>query len=706
MPTITGDAGNNTLTGSVEGDFIEGLGGNDTIFGLGDADRLTGGEGDDILRGGDGDDFLHGGPGADTLDGGTGIDTASYIFATTGVQVDLNIQGVAQNTGEGLDLLISIENLEGSAFNDVLTGDGAANVIYENAGGDDVLAGGGGDDEIRISRGAAPTDFAFEWITADGGTGDDLVSFNAFNMDAGRVTMLGGSGDDILSVEGSNLGTLEIWMNGGSGDDVITAIGATGVDIHGGDGNDIITIDVQGRFYVDLGTGTDRLVLTGSPPGFSPAARIRVENFTAGAGGDVIDLSGLLTSAGLTNFPAGSNPFLTGHLRLYEVNADIVELHFSRDGGVSEYAVLVGLSVPRTSLSAYNFGGFRPVPAIIDGTAFGETLQGIEDGDTLNGLGGADTLVGRGGDDELNGGEGNDILFGDYHRPDDRANGDDILNGGIGNDVLVGGGGDDVLNGGDGMDILITGAAGNDSNFPPIFNFNPILDHSQDSGADVLDGGAAFDTAHLLYASETRAVVFDNSNASAINQITVGGVNHGSVTAVEVVNVYGGSAGDTLTGGRFDDMLFGNAGDDTLSGGEGRDNLQGGDGNDELNGGLGNDTIDGGAGWDTLVLSGARSAYKVLRSGDDFIVAGPDGVDRLTSVEMLRFSDGGVVDLAKMYASEPQVLPAVPDEEMPAPHATDATNPLGRLLTITDTGHDPVDWTSPIVPERFNPGWE
>ncbi|MDQ3124245.1 MAG: hypothetical protein M3Q74_01385 [Pseudomonadota bacterium] len=569
MPTIIGDAGNNTLTGSAEGDFIEGLGGNDTLHGLGDADRLTGGEGDDILRGGDGDDFLHGGLGADTLDGGSGVDTASYHAATTGVRVDLNVQGVAQNTGEGLDLLISIENLEGSAFNDVLTGDGAANVIYENAGGDDVLAGGGGDDEIRISRGAAPSDFAFEWITADGGTGDDILSLNAFNLDAGRITMIGGGGNDQLLVDGSSLGTLELSLNGGLGDDVITVVGAYHADIHGGEGDDVITIDVGGRFNIDLGSGADRLVLTGAPPAFLPSPSIWVENFTAGVGGDVIDLSAFLTSAGLTNFPAGSNPFVTGHLRIHEVNADVIQLHFSPDGGTAEYRVLLHLKVPRTSLSADNFGGFRPVLAVVDGTGFNDTLQGIEDADTINGLGGQDTLVGRGGNDTLNGGDGNDVLYGDYSQPDGRANGDDVLNGGVGNDILIGGGGDD-----------------------------------------------------------------------------------------------------------------------------------------ELNGGLGNDTINGGAGWDTLVLSGARSAYKVLQSGDDFIVTGPDGTDRLTGVELLRFSDGAVVDLAKMYPSDPQVMPAESIGHEPAPDAPDTANPVGRPLATGDPAPDPVDWTNPLVPERFNPGWE
>lgn len=675
MPTITGDAGANTLVGTAEGDLIEGLGGNDTLSGLGDADRLTGDEGDDILRGGDGDDVLHGGPGADTLDGGSGFDIASYWAATGGVRIDLNLQGAAQDTGEGLDLLTSIENLEGSAFDDVLTGDGFANVIYDSAGGRDVLSGGGGDDEIRIGRGAHPDSFAFEWVIADGGAGDDIVSLNAFNLDAGRITIDGDAGNDVLLVEGVNLGNLEIRMNGGAGNDLITIVGASGADVHGGDGDDVITIDVQGHFNIDLGTGTDRLVLTGTPPVFSPSPRIWVENFTAGAGGDVIDLSTFLMSASLTNFPVGSNPFETGHLRLVDVNADIIQLEFSASGA-GDYSVLLQLGLPRTALSSYNFGGIRPVPTIVSGTGFGDTLQGIEDSDTLNGLGGQDTLVGGGGDDMLNGGEGNDLLFGDYFRPDSRANGDDVLNGGAGNDVLVGGGGDDALTGGDGQDILITGVAVSETAFPPTYSFTPVFDHGLESAVDVLDGGAGLDIAHLLYGGATQAVVFDNSNEFALNQITVGGANRGSVTAVEVINVYGGSAGDILGGGRFNDLLVGNAGDDTLSGGLGEDNLLGEAGDDILDGGAGDDAIIGGGGWDTLLLRGSREDYRVLHSGDDFIVKGLDGTDRLTGVEVLRFSDGRTIDLARQYGdSGPQVLPAIASDPATREDAPLASRP-------------------------------
>ena len=46
-----------------------------------------------------------------------GIDRATFApSATAGVTVDLNIQGVAQNTGQGIDTLIGIEHLSGTAL--------------------------------------------------------------------------------------------------------------------------------------------------------------------------------------------------------------------------------------------------------------------------------------------------------------------------------------------------------------------------------------------------------------------------------------------------------------------------------------------------------------------------------------------------------------------------------------------------------------
>jgi hypothetical protein len=103
MATINGDANNNTLQGDINGvpenDTINGLGGNDTLFGY------------------SGNDVLDGGTGADVINGGNGFDSVSYTSSTSAVTVQLDF-----NRGGG-DTLFSIENVDGSNFDDTLIGD-------------------------------------------------------------------------------------------------------------------------------------------------------------------------------------------------------------------------------------------------------------------------------------------------------------------------------------------------------------------------------------------------------------------------------------------------------------------------------------------------------------------------------------------------------------------------------------------------------
>ena len=138
---LTGDAGDNVLSGGA---------GLDTLTGAAGADRLQGGAGDDILKGG---------AGADTLDGDDGTDTADFSGSTAGVVLDL-----AAGTGSGGDatgdVLVEIENLQGSGQADTLTGDSSDNRLVGGAG-DDTLEGGAGAD------------------TLDGGLGVDVASYAA-----------------------------------------------------------------------------------------------------------------------------------------------------------------------------------------------------------------------------------------------------------------------------------------------------------------------------------------------------------------------------------------------------------------------------------------------------------------------------------------------------------------------------------------------
>jgi Ca2+-binding RTX toxin-like protein len=93
------------------------------------------------------------------------------------------------------------------------------------------------------------------------------------------------------------------------------------------------------------------------------------------------------------------------------------------------------------------------------------------------------------------------------------------------------------------------------------------------------------------------------------------------------------------------DQIAGRDGADFLEGFGGNDTLFGGGGNDYLAGGAGNDTLDGGSGADTAVFSGTSAQYSVTKNQDgSFTVVdnrtnAPDGTDRLTNVEVLKFTD-------------------------------------------------------------------
>lgn len=109
---ITGSSGL-SLTGTAGNDLLTGTANNDFLYGLGD------------------DDTLIGGPGADYLDGGS--DTVSYVTARSGLYVDL--ARPANNTGDAAgDTYVSIENLTGTGFADVLRGDTGSNVLRGGGG--------------------------------------------------------------------------------------------------------------------------------------------------------------------------------------------------------------------------------------------------------------------------------------------------------------------------------------------------------------------------------------------------------------------------------------------------------------------------------------------------------------------------------------------------------------------------------------------
>ncbi len=145
----TGNADANTLTGNI---------GKNILYGGGGTDTMIGGDGDDIMDGGAGVDSYVGGKGNDAyyvrnlgLDGrvednftelaGQGTDGVN-----TSVTLNLNEARFA-NIENGYIVGTAITNLGGSAVNNVLIGNDAANSIY-GLGGRDIMRGGLGVDKF------------------------------------------------------------------------------------------------------------------------------------------------------------------------------------------------------------------------------------------------------------------------------------------------------------------------------------------------------------------------------------------------------------------------------------------------------------------------------------------------------------------------------------------------------------------------------
>ncbi len=162
----------------------------DQITGTDAADFLVGTPGNDTLQGLGGDDHLGGQAGDDRIDGGDGEDTAYYLDAFSGVTVSL-ADGTASG-GSGSDTLISIEDVWGSLYNDVLTGDFKANTLSGDAG-NDLLRGGGGSDLLSGGQGDD---------RLEGGTGDDVAVYTfadgAVQVDLQTGSATGADGHDTL----------------------------------------------------------------------------------------------------------------------------------------------------------------------------------------------------------------------------------------------------------------------------------------------------------------------------------------------------------------------------------------------------------------------------------------------------------------------------------------------------------------------------
>jgi Ca2+-binding RTX toxin-like protein len=139
------------LTGTDAANSLTGGGGADSLYGLGGNDTLDGGAGSDLVDGGTGDDlYLEAPGGADVLADAGGTDLVDFSAATARVTLDLGVTDTPQavNAAGTVELDGVFENVAGTRYDDVLTGNAAVNRLI-GRGGADVLTDVGGNDFLE-----------------------------------------------------------------------------------------------------------------------------------------------------------------------------------------------------------------------------------------------------------------------------------------------------------------------------------------------------------------------------------------------------------------------------------------------------------------------------------------------------------------------------------------------------------------------------
>lgn len=575
-PPIAGTENADTLNGTDGDDIINGLGGADRINGAAGNDQINGGLGNDILfgglgsdivRGAEGNDRVSGGDGADALEGGDGgIDTVDYSADYGGVNVNLANGVGAWNAAQG-DTLTGFENIIGTAFGDVLTGDSAYNR----------LAGGAGADQLNGAAGIDTADYSADYggVNVNLATGAGLWNAAQGDVLTGIEDLIGTAFGDVLSGDaGDNrltggLGADQ--LNGGAGADVAdytAEFGAVNVNLATG-------VGVWNAAHGDSLTGIESVigtaygdVLTGDAGDNRLWGGAGANQLNGGGGADLLEGGGdddrLIGGVGADQLLGwGGADWLWGG-----DGADQLNGSFGSD--TADYSA--------------DFGGVNVNLANGVGlwnAAHGDTLIGIENlvgttyGDVLTGDTADNRLAGGLGADQLNGGAGRDTAdySADYGAVEvnlinaiglwNAAHGDvltgienvtgtawgDVLIGDAADNRLDGQAGADQLDGGTGNDELI-GGDGDDRLWGGV-------------GADQLHGGAGFDT--VDYSAEYGAV---NVNLAA--GAGVWNAAHGD-TLTGIEHVIGTSFGDVLTGDAANNRLNGGQGDDQLSGGAGND---------------------------------------------------------------------------------------------------------------------------------------
>ena len=388
---IEGSVRDDRLTGQAGSQFFDGLGGNDRLVGGADADTLRGGSGDDIIDGGAGADTLGGGAdddtftnlgvrdrsetvvGIDTIDGGTGIDTADFsngglsiprtvnygvkVALSGGTEVDATIN---RNGGAKVAGLKNVENVYGTAYDDVLAGDSSDNTLKGNAGAD------------RLTSGAGTN-------RLEGGAGADT-----YVITAGSNNVISDTDTRATSKSTIDLTDLDAVVLGGAGVGNFQRFVQTNTVSIERDGNNLV---------LQIVTGTGNNAVT---------TNLEVVNFYRGISAYEFDF----------NVKDGSNPAETLHIEGVDFSDGAARLVTMANDDAD--GTLDGVGLRDDSLRGRDSDDLADT---LNGAYGNDRLDGRKGDDTLIGGDGDDILIGGLGADRLRGGDGFDTA--DYSASDE-----------------------------------------------------------------------------------------------------------------------------------------------------------------------------------------------------------------------------------------------------------------------------------------------
>ena len=717
---LQGNAGNDTLTGGGGSDAasyadntgkvtVNLLGGTGEEYGddgSGDADTIgstdalssienaIGSSFDDSITGDDNDNLLQGNAGNDLLAGGDGDDTVSYADNTGKVTVDLTAGTAAEfgpaggssaDTAVSNDILSEIENIVGSAHDDIIVGtDGGAENLAGLAGndsisgldGDDTLDGGGGNDTLDGGAGTDTATFdgylgsvkvylgngAVEQFGAEGSASSDRVVFRGTvaNIEAvvgsgyddvlytsgNGESLYGGGGDDYLS-GGTGANTLD----GGDGDDVIRGVDGndslTGDDgddiIHGGDGADTIDGgDDNDTIYGGLGEdqitggGGDDYLVAGSD---GVLYRVNAGGSTLRAPDASLDWQ--------ADTSTDKSPYLQTSASIYDTAAPIDYVSANVDDQPIEmfyqerwYSGHMNWAFPVDAAGTYEVRlyliegviGDNPNPppptrifnVAIEGDASGDfvNINPFDQGGQNNGGVGRKPYV-LSNTAKVTDGSLTVAFIPQVENP--KINGIEILalnQMDTSDNTVSGGDGDDTIVGGNGADTL-SGDAGNDSVTGGLGDDTFVL--AQDGATDTItDFVIGVDLIGLAAGLTFGDLTLSGSsiNLGNITLATLQGVNAQDLTQNDFVELDPDVAPAPITDGGG-----GTSCDDYIFGSDEADTLAGLSGNDTLIGNGGSDSISGDFGDD--VLRGDDGDDRILAGAGNDIATGGTGDDRI-----------------------------------------------------------------------------